>query len=599
MSRAALVFAALASAASIALAGAPDLPDLPAPLLEDLRQIVSEGRVAGGAVVLVDANGPTAAHWFGVADRERDIAVGPATCFRAGSVSKLAAALLAHRLAAEQAVMLDAPMPTHLQPPMPPGCTQPPTLAQLLEHTGGVAGSSHTDYGAQQPDASVADVAGRIARTPLRWCAGRHYSYSNNGTTLAAAALEAATGQDFDALMQQRLFAPLAMRDASFATAAWPACLSRSYAADGHTPVSAWQLPVRPAGALIATPLDLARLVQHLLRNPPLAQSMSRASTSLAARAGATDVYAQGLFKFMAAGGLLTGHWGRIDGFQTAVGFDPQLGTGLVIAVNTAERRTMGRLRERVAAHLRASAPAAPPPAAARPRAGIDGWYANRTHDMPLRAPWVALFDVVRIRTTEHGLELRGLWLGAAPRVVIATGPTSFRDPALRVATMAFAEADGTHWWIDNESYARVAPLATVARLTVALAGLAAVAVIPPGVALLGALWLWRGRPRRTAARAVWPWLLASALAWWTVLGGYAATGLFGVGDSLGALGRPSALSLLLMTASVLAPAATAASLWQQRGALRPVALAFGTVLMLFASLVWQLGWIPLITFRP
>lgn len=596
MIRRALAAAAWAIAAPVAVAKVA-VPELPEPLLADVRRVLSEGQVAGGAIVLVDASGPTAAHWFGFADVERGEKVGPATCFRAGSVSKLATALLAHRLAAAGVVALHAPLPQRLRPPAPAQCREPPTLAQLLEHTGGVAGSSHADYGAQQPNAPVAAIASRIARQPLRWCPGLHYSYSNNGTTLAAAALEVATGQDFDSLMRQHLFDPLAMAGASFAVTPWPTCLSRSYQSDGRTPVAPWQLPVRPAGALMATPVDLARLVEHLLREPALAGSMARASTGLAARAGATDVYAQGLFAFVAAGGLLVGHWGRIDGFQTTLGFEPRLGRGMVIVVNTADRRTMARLREAVAAHLFGLAPRELPPPPARPAAGIDGWYANRTHDMVLRAPWVELFDVVRIRSHETGLQIRGIWPWAEPTNVVATGPTSFRAEKLPVATMAFATFDATRWWIDNESYASVHPAWALSRAAVAIGGLATVMILPPALAVVALVGARRRAVLRGALRSPWAWLLLAAIAWWTVLGGYVAAGLYGVGASLAALGRPSWLSLALTAASVVAPLATAAALWVQRRRLDPLPLAIAAVLALFALLVWGLGWIPLVTF--
>jgi CubicO group peptidase (beta-lactamase class C family) len=369
-----LAAALLAVIGSASALGREAVPPLPAPLRAQVEDILRQGTVRGAAVVLVGPEGPIAAHWHGMADAARGVAVDDRTCFRAGSVSKTVAAVLARRLADQGRLALDAPLPADLQPPSPPGAPGDAhcgalTVAQLLEHTGGVAGSSHADYATNVSNMPIAARAADVARRPLRWCPGLHYSYANDGITLAAAALERAGGADFDTLVAREVFAPLRMDSATFATDPWPACLSRSYAADGSEIAQPWQLPMRAAGALIATPLDLARLVQMFLRDGQgddgaILQAgsvarMAAATSGLAARQGAgAGAYGLGMFRFVAAGRLMQGHWGRIDGFQTTVGFITEPALGMVIMVNTADRRTMHRLREAVAAHLARDAPA-------------------------------------------------------------------------------------------------------------------------------------------------------------------------------------------------------------------------------------------------
>jgi CubicO group peptidase (beta-lactamase class C family) len=561
-------------------------PAVPTALRERLDAIAAQHlAVRGAAVVLVGRSGVQGA-WFSGTDER--------ACFRAGSVSKLFTALLALRLVERGAIDLDAPLPADLQPPRPPGCNTALSVAMLLEHTGGVVGSSHADYGRQWPDAPVAAVARETVARPLAWCPGLHYAYSNDGVTLAAAALERAGGADFDTLMQREVFAPLGFAQASFATSTLPPCVRSSHDESGAPIGAPWQLPVRPAGALVATPLELAAVVGMALRGgdaflqPASLERMAHARTGLAARSGAGEgAYGLGQFRWAAGGRLWRGHWGRIDGFQTALGFDPGLGRGFVVMSDTADRRAMQALREATAAHV---AQGAPPPAAPRvaaPETFVSGWYANASHDMPLRAPWVALWDVVRVRAQRDGVRVDSPWWPGSERRLIGVTPTSFRSPESAVAHAA--AADGA-WWIDGESYARVTPALAVGRVAVLAIGLLAT-----GAVLLHAPWAWLRRQRAQAADLP----LRVAAAAFAVLGtGYVAWGLLGSGDVLASLGRPSARSLLLLAASVAAPLAAAAAAWRAARARDGPRTVSALALLALGALCAVNGWVPLRTWQ-
>ncbi len=561
-------------------------PAVPAALREQLDAIAARHpTVRGAVVVLVGRDGVQGAWFSGVDER---------ACFRAGSVSKWFTALLALRLAERGAIDLDAPLPADLQPPRSPGCTTALTTAMLLEHTGGVAGSSHADYGRQWPNAPVAAVARETVARPLAWCPGLHYAYSNDGVTLAAAALERAGGADFDTLMQREVFAPLGLAQASLATGTLPSCVRSSHNESGAPIETPWQLPMRPAGALVATPLELAAVIRMALRGgdgflqPVSLERMAHSRTGLAARSGAGEgAYGLGQFRWVAAGRLWRGHWGRIDGFQTALGFDPTLGRGFVIMTDTADRRAMHALREAAAAHVGQGAPAPTTPPFAAPDTFVPGWYANASHDMPLRAPWVALWDVVRVRAQPDGVRVDSPWWPGTERRYVGVTPTSFRKPEFAVAHAA--AADGA-WWIDGESYARVTPALAIGRIAVLGAGLLATAAV-----LLHAPWSWLRRQRAQGADA--PLRIAAAA--FTVLGtGYVAWGLLGGGDALTSLGRPGGRSLLLLAASVVAPWAAAVAGWravQARDGTRTVA---AIALMALGALCAIHGWVPLRTWH-
>lgn len=96
------------------------------------------------------------------------------------------------------------------------------TLAQLLSHRSGLAGfASGAELGAIEPgdgppSAQRLRVALQILRSPPPNAPGQEFVYSNGGYIVAGAMLERVGGKPFEALMRERVFAPLRMRDARF-----------------------------------------------------------------------------------------------------------------------------------------------------------------------------------------------------------------------------------------------------------------------------------------------------------------------------------------------------------------------------------------------
>ncbi len=567
---------------------------LPADLETALREILHDSSVKGAAVALIERGQPTRLFTHGQSD---DGPINASSCFRAGSLSKTFTALLAVRLAEQGRFDLQAPLPEELQPRSPTQCAAEVNAAHLLEHTAGLAGSNHADYGRQIASASPSALAHEVQARALRWCPGQHFSYANDGYLLLAAALESATGESFDSLMREEVFEPLGMATATFATTDMPACLSASYSAHGE-PIEPWLLAARPAGALIARPVELAALAQLLLNEgKPLLSAaalarMGGGHTALAAKAGlAQSAYGLGLFHFTAGGGLLTGHWGRIDGFQTTLGVSPDTGRGMVIMLNTADRQAMQRLRETLATYLlRGLVRSAPPPAVAGD-ARTAGWFANYSHDMPLRAPWVALFDLRIVTPNAEGVHVTSAWPWGASRQLLGETSTRFREADLPLATAAYwSDAQGD-WWLEGESYRRVEPWWALVQMSALLAGLAAALI-----ALLRGIWVFVHSTQRSRGGDLWLALSAASLLF--TLAGYAWWGLFDGWNQLASLGQVSIASLALLLASLLAPLALAIGLWHWQGA-RPglwrmlvVGLATLIVLLTFY------GWLPLVTWR-
>ena len=90
---------------------------------------------------------------------------------------------------------------------------RPVTLWQLVRHEGGVPDDVHA-WWTSHPGLPIVARRYRILRENLADPPGSPigtYSYSNAGYMVAAAMAEKLTGQSWETLMEERLFAPLGM----------------------------------------------------------------------------------------------------------------------------------------------------------------------------------------------------------------------------------------------------------------------------------------------------------------------------------------------------------------------------------------------------
>lgn len=88
---------------------------------------------------------------------------------------------------------------------------RPVTLRDLLTHTSGLG-----EYPVTDPHWTLAEMSKIIAREPLRFPPGSRWGYSTAGTDVLGRVIEVVSGRPFAEFMQQRLFAPLGMRETTF-----------------------------------------------------------------------------------------------------------------------------------------------------------------------------------------------------------------------------------------------------------------------------------------------------------------------------------------------------------------------------------------------
>ncbi len=308
-----------------------------------VAEVLRREGVPGVGLALVDRSGVIWAGGVGTADLEGLRPVGDDTLFRVASITKSFVALGVARLHERGRLDLDAPVaPLLPDVELPNRWSQeaPVTLAHLLEHTAGFDDMHLDEFWGEGAEAlPLHDVLARNPRSrATRWRPGTRFSYSNPGYTVAAAALERVTGERYQDFLHREVLAPLGIEDARFGFD--PAIADRL--SDGHdapnhkTPYVG--IYHHPAGALITSPAELAKLTHHLLVRsdavvgPAMLDRIERSDTLPYA---ARDVdFGLGNYGDVLHPVKCRGHDGGVPGFTSAYRYCPDAGVGYVMLLN-------------------------------------------------------------------------------------------------------------------------------------------------------------------------------------------------------------------------------------------------------------------------
>lgn len=272
----------------------------------------------------------------GYADRARRQPTSEGTRFRIGSVSKAITAAALMRYAAARRVDLDTPISRHLAS-FPRG--REITLRQLAGHLGGIRHyRTRAEVVNTRHFASVRDSLRIFEDDPLVARPGTRFAYSSYGYDVIGAALEAATGETFQALIARAVFRPAHLTQTTLANA--PAHATSTFyelATDGRVRIAPpIDLSDRlPAGGLLSTAVDLVRFGSSLLDGTIVTPAAVRTMfTTQKTRDGAATGYGIGFEIHASPLGVFVGQTGAVDGGTAALLIHPQTRTVLALATN-------------------------------------------------------------------------------------------------------------------------------------------------------------------------------------------------------------------------------------------------------------------------
>jgi CubicO group peptidase (beta-lactamase class C family) len=332
-----------------------------------VTDLMARHHVPGLSVAVTDADRLLYAEGFGHADLATRRPATADTGYLWFSMSKIATATAAVRLADEGRLDLDAPV-RDLVPEYVTRAGESPRVRDLLDHTAGAASPLPVrwvlpaDATDDDVDAFARRLLARHGRPKRR--AGGPARYSNLGYLVLAEAITRATGEPFPEHVRRALLVPAGMTATGYThphgtgsatgyvhlprplTPVLRAALPAGIVGERHGQHVALR-PFRVAGAgyggLIGSAPDAARLLRLHLADGTidgsriLAPGSARAMRTIATPGRPFDL-GLGWFRRPAdrdARPAFVEHWGTGGGFWNAMRLYPDLGLGMVVMANT------------------------------------------------------------------------------------------------------------------------------------------------------------------------------------------------------------------------------------------------------------------------
>lgn len=290
------------------------------------------GHQPGGiAAARISAGGVTF-HQAGRFDREDPRPITPDTLFEIGSVSKVFTALLLADAVRAGKVSLDATIGA-------PFAASPITYLQLATHTSGLP-RMPADFTSSDPLNPYAEQTLAVLQQSFVAAASglkpAPSAYSNFGFAVLGHAVAGAWDRPYADVLKERVLRPLGLNDTVLS---WRQA-DKPRLAPGHNQAGAlvnWDLNAfTPAGALVSTTRDLAKLVQAGLGLAPTPLQAVLADTMRPRVPGGSPARQIGLAWQVEQRGASTLIWhnGGTGGYHSLVILEPAAKTGLVLLTN-------------------------------------------------------------------------------------------------------------------------------------------------------------------------------------------------------------------------------------------------------------------------
>jgi len=306
-----------------------------------LAQMAQDGTVTG-SILIAQGGDVLLSQGYGLADRAQGTPNTPQTRFRLGSMTKQFTAMAILILQSQDKLTVQDPICVYI-----PGCYaswKDITIHHLLTHTSGL--SSQLWPALVRAD-RIAATSSRPVQTvalfedlPLDSRPGEQFAYNNANYVLLAHIIEQASGQSYEAFLQQAIFTPLGMRNTGYEHRS--SGLAVGYA---DAQATAPQLPFASmsisdgSGLLYSTVEDLFLWDQALYteRLLPRAELDRMFAPIIQETNFAGFAYGYGWYIGEDQGRAVVGHGGNIEGFATLIIRYPEDQITLIVLMNQAD----------------------------------------------------------------------------------------------------------------------------------------------------------------------------------------------------------------------------------------------------------------------
>ncbi len=297
----------------------------------------------------------------------------------------------------------------------------------------------------EAPDLPLRDVLARTANSlHTRWRPGERFSYSNPGYGIAGYVIEKVSGIPYDRFIKDSILTPLGMTTSAFSIAesAKP-LMAQGYHAITKPPVGYPAIYLRPAGDLHASPRELARFAQMLMRRGTAASGhvlldsasvdrMERVASTLAAERGLAVGYGLGNYAELSLPIEMHGHDGGIDGFVSSYRYSVPTNIGLIVLVNSdASAAAIQQTQRLLAVYALGDNPVLRTPAAVTVPASTLRTYAGYYQDAAPRNQLLAVANWLfgGVTVAQRGDSLFATAVGDSAVRLLALNDSTFRRP--------------------------------------------------------------------------------------------------------------------------------------------------------------------------
>jgi len=347
-----------------------DLNNFNKKLSANIASELTKYSIPGAAYVVVKNDQVIAMENFGYIDKAKSQKVNNNTVFRLASVSKPFAATITTMLAQEQQLSLSDPITNYLPnfALATEGAAEKIQLKHLLSHSSGLMPNAYDNL--LHENWSMAKIIHRFNRVTPICQPAKCYGYQNIAYGFLQPAVEAVTTKSYATLLQERIFSPLNMLNASVGidiylkqqNTAKPHILRKRIKTGRKNKVGKeirryiWRTvnvepdyyKVAPAAGVNASIADLSKwLIANLGHNPEVLSlalltelTVPRIKTKKDLRRRywrehLTDAhYGYGWRIYQFNGHPIIYHSGWVAGFRADIGYSPELDIGFAILIN-------------------------------------------------------------------------------------------------------------------------------------------------------------------------------------------------------------------------------------------------------------------------
>lgn len=309
---------------------------------------IAEGEMPGVTLAVAQDGEVLFRKGYGVADAEMEVAAGPETVYRIGSLTKQFTAAAVMRMVEEGELSLDDPITDYLPDYPTQGHTV--TIRHLLNHTSGIR--SYTSLGEDfwavaRLDLSEDELMDLFADLEFDFEPGADYNYNNSAYYLLGVILGKVTGTPYPQYIERSLMEPLGLDRTLYCdTRRIVEDRAHGYAYDHGELVNAEFISMAnpgAAGALCSTVGDLVRWTELLFDGHVVRPSSLEAMTTpTGLNTGDTASYGFGLGLGEMEGHRRIAHGGGINGFASYLSRYPEADLTIAVLTNASGGNASG-----------------------------------------------------------------------------------------------------------------------------------------------------------------------------------------------------------------------------------------------------------------